>query len=169
MSGLFGYRSQSNGGKDVGTVYTMGGIFREEGKDLQIGHWEPKMQRNDKGDLVPVTTKVKVTNSDGATEVVKQVYEYVISEKELTQFIAAMLKGAGNSSRTKLLFVDNLIYQAFANLRSNKRIITQTEKDYQGWKLDFEKFESMGTKILIYRHDAFNSWGMDGRAFCLDA
>ena len=99
----------------------------------------------------------------------KQVYEYVISEKELTQFIAAMLKGAGNSSRTKLLFVDNLIYQAFANLRSNKRIITQTEKDYQGWKLDFEKFESMGTKILIYRHDAFNSWGMDGRAFCLDA
>lgn len=169
LSGLFGYRSQSNGGKDVGMVYTMGGIFWEAGKDLQIGHWEPKMQRNDKGDLVPVTTKVKVTNSDGLTEVVKQVYEYVISEKELTQFIAAMLKGAGNSSRTKLLFVDNLIYQAFANLRSNKRIITQTEKDYQGWKLDFEKFESMGTKILIYRHDAFNSWGMDGRAFCLDA
>lgn len=169
LSGLFGYRSQSNGGKDVGMVYTMGGIFWEAGKDLQLGHWEPKMQRNDKGDLVPVTTNVKVTNSDGATEVVKQVYEYVISEKELTQFIAAMLKGAGNSSRTKLLFVDNLIYQAFANLRSNKRIITQTEKDYQGWKLDFEKFESMGTKILIYRHDAFNSWGMDGRAFCLDA
>ena len=169
LSGLFGYRSQSNGGKDVGMVYTMGGIFWEAGKDLQIGHWEPKMQRNDKGDLVPVTTKVKVANSDGTTEVAKQVYEYVISEKELTQFIAAMLKGAGNSSRTKLLFVDNLIYQAFANLRSNKRIITQTEKDYQGWKLDFEKFESMGTKILIYRHDAFNSWGMDGRAFCLDA
>ena len=169
LSGLFGYRSQSNGGKDVGLVYTMGGIFWEAGKDLQIGHWEPKMQKNDKGDLVPVTTKVKVTNSDGTTEVEKQVYEYVISEKELTQFIAAMLKGAGNSSRTKLLFVDNLIYQAFANLRSNKRIITQTEKDYQGWKLDFEKFESMGTKILIYRHDAFNSWGMDGRAFCLDA
>lgn len=169
LSGLFGYRSQSNGGKDVGMVYTMGGIFWEAGKDLQIGHWEPKMQKNDKGDLVPVTIKVKVTNSDGETEVVKQVYEYVISEKELTQFIAAMLKGAGNSSRTKLLFVDNLIYQAFANLRSNKRIITQTEKDYQGWKLDFEKFESMGTKILIYRHDAFNSWGMDGRAFCLDA
>lgn len=169
LSGLFGYRSQSNGGKDVGLVYTMGGIFWEAGKDLQIGHWEPKMRKNDKGDLVPVTTKVKVANSDGTTEVVKQVYEYVISEKELTQFIAAMLKGAGNSSRTKLLFVDNLIYQAFANLRSNKRIITQTEKDYQGWKLDFEKFESMGTKILIYRHDAFNSWGMDGRAFCLDS
>ena len=47
------------------------------------------------------------------------------------------------------------------------------EKKIETWerlvKLDFEKFESMGTKILIYRHDAFNSWGMDGRAFCLDA
>lgn len=171
LSGLFGYRSMSNGGKDVGLVYTMGGIFWEAGKDLQIGHWEPKMFRQADGTLVPVTVKVTVPDetSSGTKEETKQVYEYVISEKELTSFIAAMLKGAGNSSRTKLLFVDNLIYQAFANLRSNKRIITQTEKDYQGWKLDFEKFESMGTKILIYRHDAFNSWGMDGRAFCLDA
>ena len=170
LSGLFGYRSQSNGGKDVGMVYTMGGIFWEAGKDLQIGHWEPKMRKQADGTLVPVTHDMKVPDGSGGTKVeTKQVYEYVISEKELTQFIAAMLKGAGNSSRTKLLFVDNLIYQAFANLRSNKRIITQTEKDYQGWKLDFEKFESMGTKILIYRHDAFNSWGMDGRAFCLDA
>ena len=170
QSGLFGVRSLSDGGKDVGLTYTMGGIFWEAGKDLQIGHWEPKMTKNDNGEFVPVKVKVKVANSetDGTTEVEKQVYEYVISEKELTQFIAAMLKGAGNSSRTKMLFVDNLIYQAFANLRSNKRIITQTEKDYEGWKLDFETFESMGTKILIYRHDAFNSWGMDGRAFCLD-
>lgn len=170
LSGLFGYRSMSNGGKDVGLVYTMGGIFWEAGKDLQIGHWEPKMFRQADGTLVPVTHDVTVPDGSSGTKVEKkQVYEYVISEKELTQFIASMLKGAGNSSRTKLLFVDNLIYQAFANLRSNKRIITQTEKDYQGWKLDFEKFESMGTKILIYRHDAFNSWGMDGRAFCLDA
>lgn len=170
-SGLFGVRTMTDGGKDVGLTYTMGGIFWEAGKDLQIGHWEPKMTKNDKGEFVPVKVKVKVANSDtdGTTEVEKQVYEYVISEKELTQFISAILKGAGNSSRTKLLFVDNLIYQAFANLRSNKRIITQTEKDYQGWKLDFETFESMGTKILIYRHDAFNSWGMEGRAFCLDS
>ena len=168
LSGLFGYRSMSNGGKDVGIVYTMGGIFWEAGKDLQIGHWQPK--KNENGELIKVKVKVPKSEAPEETEEVeKQVYEYVISEKELTQFIAAILKGAGNSSRTKLLFVDNLIYQAFANLRSNKRIITQTEKDYQGWKLDFEKFESMGTKILIYRHDAFNNWGMDGRAFCLDA
>lgn len=193
-SGLFGVRSMSNGGKNVGMIYTMGGIFWEAGKDLQIGHWEKKKDEN--GELV----KAKVTITTAASEVgkavvadegdetdskaskqtsevavqetqevEKQVYEYVISEKELSAFIAAVLKGAGNSSRTKLLFVDNLIYRAFANLRSNKRIITQTEKDYQGWKLDFETFESMGTKILIYRHDAFNSWGMDGRAFLLDA
>lgn len=162
-SGLFGVRSMSNGGQNVGLTYTMGGIFWEAGKDLQIGHWSAKKDEN--GELV----KAKVKTGEGDTEEEKQVYEYVISEKELSAFISAVLKGAGNSSRTKLLFVDNLIYQAFANLRSNKRIITQTEKDYQGWKLDFETFESMGTKILIYRHDAFNSWGMDGRAFLLDA
>ena len=192
-SGLFGVRSQTNGGKNVGMVYTMGGIFWEAGKDLQIGHWQKKKDEN--GELVKAMVTVGQSVSNGTKPVVseqdadggidaekeksavalqdsqqeeKQVYEYVISEKELSGFIAAVLKGAGNSSRTKILFVDNLIYRAFANLRSNKRIITQTEKDYQGWKLDFETFESMGTKILIYRHDAFNSWGMDGRAFLLD-
>lgn len=168
-SGLFGVKSMSNGGEKVGLTYTMGGIYWEAGKDLQIGHWAVKKDEN--GEIVKAKVKVpKPGGTDGETvEQEKTVYEYVISEKELSAFIAAVLKGAGNSSRTKLLFVDNLIYQAFANLRSNKRIITQTEKDYQGWKLDFEKFESMGTKILIYRHDAFNSWGMDGRAFLLDA
>ena len=136
---------------------------------MQIGHWAVKKDEN--GEIVKAKVKVPKPGGTGGetVEQEKTVYEYVISEKELSAFIAAVLKGAGNSSRTKLLFVDNLIYQAFANLRSNKRIITQTEKDYQGWKLDFEKFESMGTKILIYRHDAFNSWGMDGRAFLLDA
>ena len=169
-SGLFGVRTMSNGGKDVGITYTMGGIFWEAGKDIVLGHWERKMTTNENGQLVPVTADVDTSVAqDGSAIKQMPVYEYVISEKDLTRFIAAILKGAGNSSRTKLLFVDNLVYQAFANLRSNKRIITQTEKDYQGWKLDFETFESMGTKILIYRHDAFNSWGMDGRAFCLDA
>ncbi len=169
-SGLFGVRSMSNGGKDVGITYTMGGIFWEAGKELTIGHWERKMTVDGDGNKVAVTAKVDTSEGqDGSSIKDMPVYEYVIGEKDLTRFIAAILKGAGNSSRTKLLFVDNLIYQAFANLRSNKRIITQTEKDYQGWKLDFETFESMGTKILIYRHDAFNSWGMDGRAFCLDA
>lgn len=175
-SGLFGVRSMSNGGQNVGLTYTMGGIFWEAGKDLQIGHWAVKKDENGEPMKVKVKTDTQALNTEEegvskqqVQEVEKTVYEYVISEKELSAFISAVLKGAGNSSRTKLLFVDNLIYQAFANLRSNKRIITQTEKDYQGWKLDFEKFESMGTKILIYRHDAFNSWGMDGRAFLLDA
>lgn len=154
LSGLFGYRSMSNGGKDVGLVYTMGGIFWEAGKDLQIGHWEPKMRKQADGTLVPVTVKVTVPDgTSGTKEEVKQVYEYVISEKELTQFIASMLKGAGNSSRTKLLFVDNLIYQAFANLRSNKRIITQTERttrdgnltsrSLRAWELRFSSIAMM--------------------------
>lgn len=174
-SGLFGVRSVTHGGADVGLVYTMNGIFWEAGKDIQIGHWQPKMEIDENGDKVPVTAKLTVPSETDAEkqagetkEVEKKVYEYVISEKDLTAFIAAILKDAGNSSRTKLLFVDNLIYQAFANLRSTRRIITETEKDYQGWKLDFETFTSMGVKILIYRHDAFNQWDMDGRAFCLD-
>ena len=164
-SGLFGYRSVSTPNKEIGAVYTMGGIYWMAGKDITVGHWQPKMEIDENGNKIPVTAKVS-DGSGGTVE--KKVYEYVISEKDLTRFISAILKDAGNSSRTKLLFVDNLIYQAFANLRSTRRVITETEKDYQGWKLDFETFTSMGTKILIYRHDSFNMWGMDGRAFCLD-
>lgn len=169
-SGLFGVRSLTNSpNKKIGAVYTMGGIFWSAGKDIQIGHWQPKVEIDENGEKVAVTAEVEVPQPGGSPKKeVKKVYEYVISEKDLTKFIAAILKDAGNSSRTKLLFVDNLIYQAFANLRSTRRVITETEKDYQGWKLDFETFTSMGTKILIYRHDAFNSWGFDGRAFCLD-
>ncbi len=163
-SGLFGVRSVTDGGKDVGLVYTMQGIYWEAGKDIEIGHWQPKMEIDENGNKVQVTATVEVASQKEE----RPVYEYVISEKDLTRFIAAILKDAGNSSRTKILFVDNLIYQAFANLRSTRRIITETENDYQGWKLDFETFTSMGTKILIYRHDSFNYWGMDGRAFCLD-
>ena len=96
------------------------------------------------------------------------VYEYVISEKELNAFIAAAIKDAGNASRTKILFVDNLIYQALSNLKSQRRIITESENDYRNWKLDFESFSSMGTKILVYRHDSFNYMAMNGRAFLLD-
>ena len=80
-SGLFGVRTMTDGGKDVGLTYTMGGIFWEAGKALQIGHWEPKMTKNDKGEFVPVKVKVKVPADSGTTEVEKQVYEYVISEK----------------------------------------------------------------------------------------
>lgn len=98
----------------------------------------------------------------------KTVYEYAITEEQLHEFVRLAIKNAGNGSRTKLLFVDDLIYKAFSNLKSKRRIITQTENNYQNWGLDFESFNSMGTKIMIYRHDAFNYMGMSGCAFLLD-
>jgi hypothetical protein len=98
----------------------------------------------------------------------KTVYEYVITEEQLHEFVRQAIQDAGNGSRTKLLFVDNLIYKALSNLKSKRRIIMQTESNYQGWGIDFESFSSMGTKIMIYRHDAFNYMGMSGCAFMLD-
>lgn len=114
-----------------------------------------------------------VTPDTGTTPTPKTtnqyVYEYIISQKELVKFINAVIQDAGNGSRTKLFFVDNLIYQALSNLKADNRlIIFKEEKDYQNWHLDFESFQSMGTKILIYRHDAFNYMKMDGMGFCLD-
>lgn len=205
-SGLFGIKSVGRYGTN-GNVYTTGGIFWEAGKDLQLGHWQPKMELDNNGQSRAVavsvqdkdedghllytckvsTTDTVVYTTDGGTTwknaagstvvpdatpeekmVSKTVYEYVISEKELTAFINAAIQNAGNGSRTKLLFVDNLIYMALSNLKATRRIITQTESNYQNWHLDFESFSSMGTKILIYRHDSFNYMGMSGCAFLLD-
>ena len=214
-SGLFGIKSVGRYGNN-GNVYTTGGIYWEAGKDLQLGHWQPKMvigsdgqkqavtvtvqdedgsghllytcTETDSSGQTPVTTNhVVYTTNDGTTwkdatsgntvtpdadpvakMVNKTVYEYVISEKELTNFINQAIHNAGNGSRTKLLFVDNLIYMALSNLKSERRLIMQTENNYQNWHLDFESFTSMGTKILIYRHDAFNYMGMSGCAFLLD-
>jgi hypothetical protein len=104
-----------------------------------------------------------MTNGDGKT-----IYEYVISQKELTAFVNAVIQDAGNGSRTKIFFVDNLIYQALANIKAENRSIFQSEANYMKWNLDFESFSTMGTKILIYRHDAFNYMGMDGMGLCLD-
>lgn len=154
-SGLFGKMNVTRYGGS-GNIWTTGGIYWQAGKDIELGHWDKKLDTAGN----PVTVEVEGEQ--------KVVYEYVITEKELNAFIAAAIKDAGNASRTKLLFVDNLIYQAFANLRSNKRIITTTEANYRNWGIDFESFSSMGTKILIYRHDSFNYMGMDGRAFLLD-
>lgn len=103
-----------------------------------------------------------------AKMVTKTIYEYVIDQKELTRFVNAVIQDAGNGSRTKIFFVDNLIYQALANIKTDHRIILQSESNYRNWNLDFESFSSMGTKILIYRHDAFNYMKMDGMGFCLD-
>lgn len=165
-SGLFGIKSVTRYGKN-GNVYTTGGIYWEAGKDLQLGHWQPKMEIDKDGNKIAVTVKVP-DPSDASKTVEKTVYEYAISEKELTNFVNQCIQDAGNGSRTKLLFVDNLIYMALSNLKSQRRIIMQTESNYQNWHLDFESFSSMGTKILIYRHDAFNYMGMSGCAFLLD-
>lgn len=206
-SGLFGIKSVGRYGNN-GNVYTTGGIYWEAGKDLQLGHWQPKLEIGSDGKEHAVTAPVQdedenghllyictvssspavvYTTDDGTTwkdetsgntvvpdadpvakMVDKTVYEYAISEKELTNFVNLAIQNAGNGSRTKLLFVDNLIYMAFSNLKATRRIITQTESNYQNWHLDFESFTSMGTKILIYRHDAFNYMGMSGCAFLLD-
>ena len=72
----------------------------------------------------------------------KTVYEYTITEEELNEFVRLAIRDAGNGSRTKLLFVDDLIYKAFSNLKSKRRIITQTESNYKNWGLDFESFSS---------------------------
>lgn len=155
-SGLFGKQGVTSW-SEHGQIYFTGGIFYEAGKDLELGHWAPKL--DEAGNQVTVTV-------DGET---KNVYEYVIKQKELVRFINDVIQDAGNGSRTKLFFVDNLIYQALANLKADNRlIIFKEEKDYQNWHLDFESFTSMGTKILIYRHDAFNYMKMDGMGFCLD-
>ncbi len=271
-SGLFGVKGRISW-SDSGEIYTTGGIFWEAGKDLEIGHWQPKMQLDAEGKMVPVTiptgsmtTETYTVNSqvqskdnsdnllfdcevsgtakvvyqlplydcevsttatvvyslDGGTTwksneddstvtpdatptvkansyiwtdgtakvtpdatptakmetvsetrtrtvaVTQQVYEYVISQKELTAFINQIIQDAGNGSRTKLLFVDNLIYQALANIKTDNRTIFQNETNYRNWNLDFESFSTMGTKILIYRHDSFNYMKMDGMGFCLD-
>ena len=206
-SGLFGVKGSFRYSDGGGTIYTTGGIYWEAGKDITLGHWSPKTEKQPDGtqkavtvsistdtykgtdgktynatDLTTVGGKLYVTSTlvNGAadassvevtkttTSVERPVYEYVISEKELTTFINAAIKDAGNGSRTKLLFVDNLIYQALSNLKSSRRIITESESSYKKWGLDFEQFSSMGTKILIYRHDAFNNMGMAGSAFLLD-
>lgn len=158
--GLFGFNNKMIFGKK-GAIYTTGGIFWDAGKDLELGHWIQKKDENG----TPITVEVA---TDGNTTT-KNVYEYVISPKELTAFVAAAIKDAGNASRTKMLFVDNLIYQAFTNMRQNKYFVTSSEKNWQNTGLDFESFNHMGTKILVYRHDGFNYQGMDGHAFLLDA
>lgn len=167
-SGLFGIMSKTRYGKN-GNVYTTGGIYWEAAKDIQLGSWVPKMEKDENGDEKQVTVEVSTTGTDGTvTKTTKKVYEYVITEKQLTNFVNASIQDAGNGSRTKMLFVDNLIYTALSNLKSKRRIIMQTESNYNNWGLDFESFSSMGTKIMIYRHDAFNYMGMSGCAFLLD-
>jgi hypothetical protein len=151
-TGLFGIKAVHafNG---QGNIYTTGGIWYRAGKDIELGHWEKVLDEAGQ----PVI-------KDG-----KYVKQYVVSEKELVSFVTRLNEGAGNSSRTKLVFVDNVIYEALELLKTSRPVnIFKSETNYQNWHLDFNSFESMGTKLLFYRHDLFNNWGFNGRAFVLD-
>lgn len=151
-SGLFGIKSK-HAFSGQGNVYTCEGIWYKAGKDLELGHWE------------------KVLDADGKAKVAdgKYVQQYVISEEELVDFVGQIIDGAGNGSRQKLVFVDNFIYQALCKIKTNNRVrIFDPSSNLTKWGLDFQTFESMGTKLLFYRHDLFNAWGFTGRAFVLD-
>ena len=142
----------------------------KDGTDWKISH-DAQSGADDVVTIAEGTEPEEKTTTETIEKVVpvvKTVYEYVISEEELHDFVRLSIQDAGNGSRTKLLFVDNLIYRALSNLKSKRRIIMQTEENYRKWGLDFESFSSMGNKILIYRHDAFNYMGMSGCAFLLD-
>lgn len=91
-----------------------------------------------------------------------------ITEAELVDLVNYIIDGAGNGSRTKLFFVDNKLYSALAKIKTEKTRILQGVENFNNWGLDFESFTSMGTKLLIYRHDLFNAYGMDGCGFILD-
>jgi hypothetical protein len=153
-TGLFGVKSKL-AFNSQGNVYTCEGIWYRAGKDLELGHWEIK--RDAKGE--------PIVDSDGY-----YVKEYVIEEDELVDLVQAINEDAGNASRNKFVFVDNMIYSALCKIRSHNRMRILTPADNYGKTgLDFSSFESMGTKLMFYRHDLFNAWGFKGRGFSLDA
>lgn len=152
-SGLFGIK-----GKHIfnekGNIYTCEGIWYRAGKDLMLGHWEKVLDAAGK----------PIVDEDG-----NYVQEYVITEDELVDLVARIIDGAGNGSRRKMVFVDNTIYAALCKIRTKNRVrVFEPANNYLNTGLDFQAFESMGTKLLFYRHDLFNAWGFNGRAFCLD-
>lgn len=152
-SGLFGVKSKHQFNAQ-GNIYTCEGIWYRAGKDLELGHWEKELDAAGK----------PIVDDEG-----NYVQKYIITEDELVDLVGRIIEGAGNGSRTKLVFVDNTIYAALCKIKTNNRIkIFESEKNYNNWKLDFQSFESMGTKLLFYRHDLFNAWGFEGRGFSLD-
>lgn len=151
-TGLFGVKSMHQFNSQ-GNIYTSEGIWYRAGKDLEIGRWVIKTDANG-------------NKLDDGTNYLQ---EFQITEDDLVDLTAQIIDGAGNGSRTKLVFVDNTIYMALAKIKTTGRVrIFNPEHNYNNWGLDFEAFECMGTKLLFYRHDLFNAWGFNGRAFCLD-
>lgn len=152
-SGLFGIKSKHMINAQ-GNIYTCEGIWYRAGKDLELGHWEKVLDAAGK----------PVVDADG-----NYVQEYIITEDELVDLVARIIDGAGNGSRRKMVFVDNTIYAALCKIRTKNRVrVFEPANNYLNTGLDFQAFESMGTKLLFYRHDLFNAWGFNGRAFCLD-
>ena len=155
-TGLFGIKSKHTVNKQ-GVIYTTEGIWYRAGKDLTIGHWE--IVKDELGN------PVEDTDNPGYYK-----QEYVITENELVDLVADVNEGAGNSSRKKMVFVDKMIYAALCKIKTNNRIrLLDQEKNYMNLGLDFQSYTSMGTTLMFYRHDLFNEWGFEGRAFVLDA
>jgi hypothetical protein len=153
-SGLFGVKSK-HAFNSQGNIYTTEGIWYRAGKDIELGHWEIKYDKAGN----------PLLDSDGY-----YVKEYVIEEDEMVDLVQQINKGAGNASRTKFVFVDDFMYAALSKMKSNNRVRIFTPADNYGKTgLDFSCFESMGTKLMFYRHGLFNDWGFTGRGFSLDA
>lgn len=155
-TGLFGIKSKHTVNQQ-GVIYTTEGIWYRAGKDLTLGHWEIVL--DEKGD------PVEDPDNEGYYK-----QQYVITENELVDLVADVNEGAGNSSRKKFVFVDKMIYAALCKIKTNNRVrLLDQEKNYMNLGLDFQSYTSMGTTLMFYRHDLFNEWGFEGRAFVLDA
>lgn len=151
-TGLFGVKSKHQINAQ-GNVYTSEGIWYRAGKDIELGRWVVKYDEGGK-EMDDGTNKIQ---------------EYEITEGDLVDLVDQIIDGAGNGSRTKLVFVDKVIYAALCKIKTvNRTRIFDPKDNYNNWGLDFQSFECMGTKLLFYRHDLFNAWGFNGKAFCLD-
>lgn len=156
-TGLFGVKSKHTIDRQ-GIIYTTEGIWYRAGKDLELGHWEIAKDAN--GNPITVTSGEKTYYQQ----------EYVITENELIDLVADINEGAGNSSRKKMVFVDKTIYSALCKIKTNNRVrLLEKVDNYMNLGLDFQSYTSMGTTLMFYRHDLFNEWGFEGRAFSLDA
>ena len=155
-TGLFGIKSKHTVNSQ-GIIYTTEGIWYRAGKDLTLGHWE--VVKDSLGN------PVEDPENEGYYK-----QEYVITENELVDLVADVNEGAGNSSRKKMVFVDKMIYAALCKVKTNNRVrLLDQEKNYMNLGLDFQSYTSMGTTLMFYRHDLFNEWGFEDRAFVLDA
>lgn len=121
-----------------GVVYTTGGIWHRPSKDLTLGS-------------VP----------SGGSEV-------EITEDQLVNFMSAVVKDAGNGSRTKYMFCGTEFYAALCKIKTNKTRMLNGQETFSKFGLDFEKFTSLGTTLLVYRHDMFDLYGLSTQALLLD-